>query len=170
MVEARANKKMRFPEGLMTWREWLSRYATSVKARPSTYDDFYNRAAYNRDSEAHEESIRRKMSDLPFIYVAYGADDTFYAIPKEAYEWAVANEVGSGKPLAKKATSATPKADWRVRDVSTGSAKYFLTEQAATDFIEGGLAGFVGLTDDNWESRIVLETRNYDGSYVAVQY
>ena len=166
MVEARAGKKMRFPEGLMTWREWLSQYATSVKARPSIYDDFYDRRAYNRGAQAHEESIHRKMSEQPLIYIAYGAD-TFYTIPREVYEWAVANGVGSGKPAASKAAPVA-KADWRVRDVSTGSTKYFLTERAALDFIEDGLEGFVGLTDDNWEDRIVLETRAKDGSYVAV--
>jgi len=168
MVEARAGKKMRFPEGLMTWREWLSRFATSVKARPSTYDDFYDRRAYNRDAEEHERSIRRKMSEQPSIYLAYGVDGTFHVIPQEVYEWAVANGVGLGKPTASKAASVAAKADWRVRDISTGSTKYFLTERAALDFLEDGLPGFVGLTEDNWEDRIVLEMRALDGSYVAV--
>ena len=167
MVEARAGKKLRFPEGLMTWREWLSQYATSVKARPSTYEDFYDRRAYNRGAQVHEESIRHKMSEQPLIYIAYGAD-TFHTIPREVYEWAVANGVGSGKPAASKAAPVA-KADWRVRDVSTGSTKYFLTERAALDFIEDGLEGFVGLTDDNWEDRIVLEMRLPDGSYLIMQ-
>lgn len=168
MVEARASKKVRFPEGLMTWREWLARYATSVKSRPSTYDDFYDRRAYNRDSQAHEESIRRKMSEQPLIYITYGADATFHVVPKEAYEWAVANGVGSGKPAANKAALLVAKADWRVRDVSTGSTKYFLTERAALNFLEEGLPGFVGLTDDNWEDRVVLEKMTENGVYVAV--
>ena len=91
MNMVRSLKKVNFREGLMTWVEWLTQHSAIVKSRPSVYEDFYDRRSYNRDSEGHEAKIRIQMLKKPLIYSAYGSHGDIYDIPKEVYEWAVAN-------------------------------------------------------------------------------
>jgi len=84
-----SNKLVRFPEGVMTEKEWVERYADRVEEAKCSWLDFFDRTKFNRmdnDEQKKYEAQLKKKAEKP-DYRAYKGD-IFYTISKETYLWA----------------------------------------------------------------------------------
>jgi hypothetical protein len=120
-----AEQVFRFPEGVMTQREWVERYAARVEAVTVDWHRYMDRHKWNRmdgPEQAEYEKKLKKKAEKP-EYRAWRHDpngDVFQVISKSTYDWAVGrrkNPTGSRDILQVTSDQGVP---WLVRIVRKG--------------------------------------------------
>jgi hypothetical protein len=85
-------KLFRFPEGTMTYRQWVTRHAVRFETGYPSWESFYNRHKFNRmehDGEQDAYIARLKKRAEKLEYRAYRADGSYTILPKATYAWAI---------------------------------------------------------------------------------
>ncbi len=88
-IEKTINIKMRYPEGIMTRREWLNFHrvkGASVEDKDRNRIDF-NRTKYNRMNGHEQEEYERKCAEKVPGYRLNLPDGGFYDITKTEYDY-----------------------------------------------------------------------------------
>ena len=95
-LSAGSTKKVRFPEGTFTEREWVGQYADRVEEYRASYQALFDRRKFNQmdgDEQAAYEARLREKANKP-LYRAWKGE-TFHDISKETYLWAKTRGVPS---------------------------------------------------------------------------
>lgn len=85
-----SNKEFRFPEGVMTKKEWLERYVVRVEAEKFSADADYDRRKFNSlEGDAQDEYVKQMEEKASKVkYVAYSRE-TNQLVTKMEYDWLV---------------------------------------------------------------------------------
>jgi len=96
---AASNKPLRFPEGVMTERDWVKNYSDRLEEKKVGWESLIDRKKYHRmdgDEQKEYEAQLKKKAEKPQYRAWKG--DIFHVISKDTYDWA--NREGIGKTAA----------------------------------------------------------------------